>query len=601
MQRRRATAAALGVSLLALAATNLPTAGAVDTGVGSSTGRAEALHLNIGGGALELRLLAEESTTTNDDPAGASDRVVPLTVSSSLLPQLSALTLPPVEVASTGPEDAKTAPGADLAALTSAAGLPAVLGGTIDATSLRAVVDATTGALAAATGGASNLSVLGGILQVGRIDGLLGSTAAPTAAGANRGLTIDSIELLDLGAVLQLLGLSPADLPLDVAADLLASLGLPLPGGLSADALVAQVQGLLANAGNVPATIDTLNAQIDALLAQAAGVQAQLTTLVSGGACQLVGGIPVLGGAVCDQITALQGQLSGINSQVAALRAQVTTLLNQVAGLLAPITGIVEGLLDGLEDAPLVVIEDLVVGVAAQATDTLEASTADVAASVGAVRIGTLPLPGVDALGTVDQLVALGDQLTGAVGGILATIDPSLAGLVDIGLFEKSTSIRTEGDQNIAEALLTGLHVDLTPPDLCGLLTRLGAADTIGGLLETVGGTLGTLPLPVTDVLGDLGSVVQCTPTAGATESKALVDGVAAALTQPLSLDVLTVSGRGAFAAVPTQVPGAPTPGTPGTNPVLPRTGSSDVVLLTLGVLAATAALGLRRVARAAR
>jgi hypothetical protein len=600
---RRATAAALGTGLLALAATSLPAAEAATPGVGTSSGGAEVLHVAIGGGALDLRLLGESSSTTNETaPGAASERLTPLTLSSTLLPALGSLSLPVLEVASSGAEQSQATPAVDLGALAGGAGLPAVLGGTIDPASVRAVVDAATGSVASAAGGVTDLSVLGGVLRVGNVDGLLGSDADPAAATALRGLSIDRIDVLDLGAVLELLGLSALDLPLDVAADLLASLGLPLPGGaLSPDALVATVEGLVADAGNVPAQVQALTAQVDALTDQVASLEAQLAPLLAQAGCNVLNLLPIPGlGLTCAQvqstISSLQSQISTVNSQIDALEAQIAALVDQVLALLQPVFDIVDGLVDGIEAAPLVVIEDLAVGVTAQAVETVAGSSANVLASVGAVRIGNLALPGVDLLGTIDQLAAVGDQLTGAVGDVLATIDPALGGLVDIGLFERTTSVREEGGRSVAEGLLSGLRLSVTPPDLCGLLGRLGASDTLGGLLGDLGQQLPALPLPTADLLGDLGSIVTCTPTTGATVGAQLVGGVAPALTQPLTAQVLTVSGRGAFAATPTQVPTT----TPGSQPVLPRTGSSDAVLVTLGILAAATAIGLRRVVRAA-
>jgi len=593
MQSRRATIAALGAGLLALAATSLPAAQAAEPGVGTSSGGSEVLRLALGGGLLDLRLLTEESSTTTEaTPGSARERIVPLTASSSALPGAGALSLPALEVSSTDAERSQSTPGLDLGTL----GLPAVVDGTLDPAALRAVVDAVTGALAGATAGVSDLSVLGGLLSVGNVDGVVGSDAAPFAAAANRGLEVDRIDVLDLGAVLELVGLDVLDLPLATAAGLLAQLGLPLPGGAaSVDQLVATVDGLVAGAGNIPAQIDALNAQVDTLLAQAGSVQAQLTPLLAQAGCDVLNLLPLPGlGMTCSQlqstVASLQSQLTSLNSQVAALRAQIDALVDQITAILQPVLDIVDGLVDGIAAAPLVTIEDLAVGVGAAATETVEGSSASVVGTVGAVRVGTLALPGVDALATVDQLAGVADQLTGAVGGVLATIDPSLAGLVDIDLFDRSTSVREEDGRNVAEALLTGLRLNLTPPDVCGLLGRLGATETLGGLLGSLGQQLPALPLPTGDLLGTLGSVLTCTPTGGGTAV------LANALTQPLSVEALTVSGRGAFAAVPTQVPASPT----GPRPALPRTGGDDVLLVTLGVLAAGASLALRRVVRAA-
>lgn len=599
MSRRRVLGTAALAALPALLA--IPDAHAASPGTGTSSGGSKAVHVRIGDGALDLQLFTESSDTTNEaTPGSAVERVVPLSISSTLVPVLGALSTPAIEVASDGSERSASTPGADLGALSSASPVPGALAGTIDPASLRAVVDAA-GAVAAAAGGASGISILGGVVDLGRVDVLLGSNAGTDDAAASRGLSVDRVEALDLGAVLSLLGLSPADLPLDVAARLLEQLGVPLPGGAaSADALVATVNGLLGQVGTVPDQIAALDLQADALLAQLAPLQSQLDQLVPlAGACDPVA--PILGqlGIGCPDVSgtvsSLQSQIASIDAQADALLAQIDALLTQISGVLNPLLDTVNGLIASIRSAPLVVIEDLVVGLTAKAGETLDASSADIFATVGNVRVGTISVPNVDLIGTLDQLDGLANQLTGAVDGVLGTIDPALAGMVEIKLAERTESVREEDGRTIAEAAITGLRLRITPPDLCGLLGRLGAADTISGLLADLAQTVPATPLPVADVLGDLGSVVTCTPTTGATVGAQLVGGLAPALTQPLTVEALTVSGKGSFAA-PIQVPVS---GRPGATP-LPRTGGEPVLLL-FGALAAASAVGLRRVTATAK
>lgn len=576
--RRRRTLAALALTAAASTVLAVAPADAAEPGVGASTGQTELLRLQLGGGALDVRIGTESSSTANDPaagPASALTRLAPLSVSSTLLPTLGTLSVPPVEVATTGAEKSTSTPGIDLGALTGTGAIPGLLGGTIDPTVLRALVDAT-GAVADTTGGITDLSVLGGVLRLGQLDALLGSGAMVDGAGAGRLLSLDRVEVLDLDAVLQLLGLDLDDLPLDVAAGLLQQLGLPLPGNAaSPDALVATVTGALTSAGNVPAQLAALQAQLSA-------VQAELTTAVAAAGCNALLNIPVLGALTCSQVQALVTTLQG---QVTSLTAQINALAGTVLGLLQPVLDIVDGLLDSLATAPLLVVEDLAVGVVADAVDTVEGSVADVTGSVGAVRVGALALPGADLLG-------LADAATAAVGDVLSVIDPVLGSLVDVDLLSEATGVRADGVRTIAEAAVTGLKVVLTPPDLCGLLANLGAGavtDTLGGLLGSVGQAIPALPLPVNDVLSGLGSLVNCEGKAVGSD---LVGGIVGALTQPLTLEVLKVSGQGAFAATPTQVPPGATP-TPATSPALPRTGGE--VPLALAAVAVVAAVALRR------
>ena len=179
-------------------------------------------------------------------------------------------------------------------------------------------------------------------------------------------------------------------------------------------------------------------------------------------------------------------------------------------------------------------------------------------------------------------------------------------------MLDRATSVAANGAKTEALASLTGLRVTITPPDLCGLLTSLGATpvtETVGGLLESLGGAIPPLPI-VGDVLGDLGSVLNCNaaPTAGGAQVRAaLVGGLANALTQPLTVEALTVASQGAFTPAAAQVPTTTTtPGqtttttattTPSGSPApLPRTGG-QMLLGAAGIGLLATALGMRRLA----
>lgn len=572
-------------------------AGAAEPGVGTSGGGTQLLHLRIGDGSLDLGVGTELSDTSNDPSAPtARERVIPLLVSSSLLPALDALSTPAIEVVTSGDERSTSTPGIDLGSLTAGAPVPGVLDGTVEPATLRAVVDAT-GALADATSGVSDLAVLGGVLRVGDLSALLGSAALGDVAEAGRSLQLDRVEVLDLDAVLQLLGLELTDLPLDIAAGLLQRLGVPLPGGAATvDQLVATVEGALAQAGNVPAQVAALGDQLVAAQGQVASLTNQLAaanTLV-GTACALLGGLPIdpTGCAAAQAtVTSLQGQITTVNAQIASLTAQIAALLDSVAALLRPVLDIIGGLVAGLQGTPLLSIENLQVGVASEAAATVEASSAEVIASVGAVRVGTVTIPGADAL-------ALASAANIAIGSVLSVIDPALGGLVDVDLLTQSTSVTSDGPTTLASAVLTGVRATVTPPDLCGLLTRLGArtvTDTVEDVLASVG-QRAPLPQPVGDVLADLGSILSCSTSTGAQRAGGqLVGGVVAALVQPLTLEVLTVTAQSRFTPAGTQVPAAPGPGAP----ALPRTGGE--VPLALAGFATLSALALRRVLVKAR
>jgi hypothetical protein len=606
-----ATSLALSIATVAPTSAQEPAAG-----VGSSSGAASLLKLALGSDALVLQLLGEATQTSNDPGAGgpaALERISPLLVTSSLLPALGGVSQPTIETSSTNGEDARATQGVDLGALLAATPVAGLLDGSIDPVALRSVVDPN-GALSAATAAVRDISLLGGLLSTGTATADLASQALVTDAGALRGLSLDSLEVLDLTALLDALGISLADLPIDAAVGLLDGLGLPLPGGLSAAALLDTIDGLLDSTTAVRAQVATLQGQIDGLQAQLAPLTSQLsaaTALVTSLTSQLsaqqallagCGGLPLVCDPIQALITSLTTQLAtatasanSIDAAIDAVQAQIDSRLAQIDGLLDPIQtlldqllGLVDGILSGLDGAPLVTVRDLVVGVAARADDTVAESDAQVLGSVGDVQVGGLSLGGLDPAALLAQVTALADQVTGTLGGILSTVDPSLSGLVDIDLLEQATSVTEADGVTEAFASITGLRATITPPDICGLLARLGAQDTIGSVLGGLGEALPSLPGPVGDVLGDLGSTVTCNAAAaaGGVTASALVGGVASALTQPLTIEALSLAGAGSFsvAGATSGAPGQPTPGS------LPNTGGeAQLALLALGV----GALGL--------
>lgn len=598
-----ATASALTVATVApSAAQEAPAAGA-----GTSSGSASVLELLLGDDSLALRLLGEDSLTSNDVTAGgpsALERVSPLTVSSTLVPSLGGASQPTLETRSTSGEDAKSTPAVELGSLLAGLPVPGLLAGTVDPVALRSAVDAD-GAVSAVSGAVRDLSVLGGLLSTGTATADLGSGALLTDANAVRGLHLDRLEVLDLTALLDLLGISLADLPLDAALDLLIGLGLPIPGDLSPEALVSTIEELLTDTAAVRAQVTALQEQLAPLTSQLAVATAEVDALTAELAEQqalldactvelLCAPIEALIASLTTQLAAATATVTDLETTIDGLLDQIDALLAPIQGLLDQLLGLIDGVLDGLDGASLLVVEDLVVGVTARAEDTLADSVASVVGSVGDVTIGSLPsLGGIDGTAALGQVTALTEEITATLSGLLATIDPALADLVDIDLLDQATSVTEADGVTSAVAGITALRATITPPDVCALLSRLAAQETVGSVLGGLGEQLPSLPGPVGDVLGDLGSTVSCTTASseGTVTAAALVDGVASALTQPLTVEALSLSGSGSF-WVPAAAPGSPTPGaTPGT---LPRTGGdAQLALLALGL--GTAGLAARR------
>lgn len=565
------------------------------------------LSMGIGTDALALRLLGEDSQTSNDPGAGgpsALERVSPLSLTSSLVPTLGSISQPTLQTSTKSGEDAQASPPVDLGALVTGAPLPGVVGGTIDPIALRSVVDAS-GATSSASAAVHGLSLLGGLLGTGTASTSLGSTALVTDAGSVRRMQLDNLQVLDLSSLLSALGLSVSDLPIGVAVGLLDQLGLPLPGGLSASALVSQIQDLLSQTSAVRGQVTALQGQIDTLQGQLAPLTSQLSAanaLVSSLTAQLgvqqalldacvlpivcaplqaiVASLTTQLGTATASVASLTAAIAAVQSQIDGLLAQIQALLDTVGAALDQLLGDVNGVLGGLDGASLLVVHDLVVGVTARADDALSSSVASVVGSVGDVQVGGVSLGGLDVGATAAQLSALSGQVTSAIGGLLGTIDPGLAGLVQVDLLARATSLAQKDGITTASAAITGLRASITPPDVCAVLGRLSLAqDTLGSVLVGLGDATAPLRGPVGDVLGTLGSTVDCNLAQGALSSTTLANGIATALTQPATVEALSLAGSGSYTLLGTSTPGSGTPGT------LPRTGGdSGFALLAISV-----------------
>jgi len=597
-------------SALALA-TIAPSAAApapAASGVGMSSGASTLLGFALGDGSLSLRLLGEDARTTNEPNTGplAVERVSPLTIGSTLLPALAALTQPAVETRTSGGEDVKNTSPLDLGALLATGPVPGVVTGTIDAVTVRSAVDAV-GAVSSVTGSVKDLAVLGGLLRAGTASVGLGSTALVTDSGAERQVRLDGLEVLDLTALLGSLGISLGDLPIDTAVNLLDGLGLPLPGGLSPDALLSVVDGLLTDTAAVRGQIDGLQDQIDDLTSEVASLTSQATAataLVSSLTSQLGAQQTLLDACVIDLlcapiqtiVTALTSQLSAataslasINSalstaqaQITSLTGQIQTLLDAAGGALDQLLGTLDAVTAGLDGASLLVVDDLVAGVTARADETLSTSVAAVSGSIGMVSVGGTPVGGLDLGATLGQVTALSDEVTSVLGGLLGTIDPVLGSVVSIDLLDTTTALDESGGITSASAAITALRATITPPDVCALISRLtSGSDTLGSLLESVGAIALPVAGPVADLLGAVGSTVSCNVAMGVSASS-LVDGVATALTQPLQVEALSVAGQGTYTTSQSSL--TPDSGTPGTPGPMPSTGSNvPFALMALG------------------
>ena len=240
-------------------------------------------------------------------------------------------------------------------------------------------------------------------------------------------------------------------------------------------------------------------------------------------------------------------------------------MVDTAQGVLDTALGLLDSLLNGLVDVlggtPLVSIDGVTAGAIATATDTVGNSSATVTAAIKDIRIGGLDLGPIDANAALTQVEALAASAMTTLGQVLSTIDPSLANLLSLKLFQQATSVAQNGDYVQALAGITALELTITPPDICAVVNNVLAETPISSLTSGL-----TLPAtPVTGVLDQLGSIVpNCLPILGAVvRAQALPAGAVAALTGPITLKAASVNSvaefkvLGAHPGRPGEAPGA--------------------------------------------
>jgi LPXTG-motif cell wall-anchored protein len=577
------------------------------TGVGTTTGALTLLGLDAGD-LLTLELLTDAGAANIDEatgPRNAAAQIAALALDTAVTDPIS---VPLLSVSSSGEEETA---GQDVA-------LPAnpLVSGSVLPLSLSALVDEV-GARSSIAAALTSLDVLGGVASLATSSLDLGSSAATADAAGARGVEVGALTVLDLEALLELLGIPLADLPLDTLLGLLDGLGLLdqlealLPAGtdLSVDGIVAVVDGLLVEADDLLAQIDQVETLIDEI-ASLEEIQETLTTDAStcnslGDLDDLLGGGDTLG-ELCNDVS---GTLNQITSQLATLNAaldalpSLSTLTDLLRDLLDQLQAILEAPLSLLSGVALLSLDGLDVTVTTKATDDVDTSVAEVTGTLGQLRVGELPVLGaLDLTAPTAQLDALLAQAESLIGDILGGIAPSLSDLVSITSMQEATSVEaTDAGGVVSTASFTGLDVQVLPilGELEALLASLGELDSVGAILT------------------DLGLAV---PLSGATEVLAVNDllapvtdglpllGALAALEDGLGLQVATLSQQSTFTPFAASAPVAPgTPGAPGSPagpaapaPTLPRTGSDDSLLLALAGAAVLAALGGRQLVRRA-
>jgi hypothetical protein len=551
---------ALAATMIGAAGPSIVGAAAADptTGVGTTTASTSVLELKLGDGSLlDLRLGGEDSQSTIDKktgPTSAFTKLVPLSVASKAVSALNT-TLPALEARAPGGSS-------NVPAVSVPLSTPASTGSLDVAALTAAVTDA--GAKSGLNSALNNLTLAGGLVSVPNLTSTLGTDALTTAANGVRGVKADSITVVDLGALLDGLGLSLTDLPVSVLSQLLGQLGLPVPGlpaGTPLDGAVTTITGAITqvsgiiNSGVLPTNPTST---VGGILAPVDSVLAPVKSLLGTRSTQDILDLPPL-----------PVDLTSVT--------QLVPILNQLNLNLSSLLGNALGTLDS---APLLQVKGLDVGLATTAKDTVANSLATITAQVGDVVVGAKSLGGADLGAAASQVTGLVNTVTGTLSSVLGTIDPGLANLVSVKMFDQTKNVAQDGDYSKATAALSALTATITPP------AQLGAIVSKVQGLTGVADLVSSLGLPALPALPGVGGVSQLETVLGNVQ----------ALAQGATLRVASLSSTSEF--TPAAV--ASTPSTPGA-PVatstgeLPRTGGDGATYAVFGVLFMAAALALVR------
>jgi hypothetical protein len=557
---RMVAVGALAATMIGAAGPSIVGAAAADptTGVGTTTASTSVLELKLGDGSLlDLRLGGEDSQSTIDKktgPTSAFTKLVPLSLASKAVSALNT-SLPALEARAPG--GASNVPAVSVPLSTPAST------GSLDVAALTAsVTDA--GAKSGLNSALKNLALAGGLLSVPNLTSTLGTDALTTAANGVRGVKADSITVLDLGALLDGLGLNLADLPVSVLSQLLSQLGVPVPGlpaGTPLDGAVATITGAITQVkGIISSGVLPTNptSTVGGILAPVDSVLAPVKSLLGTRSAQDILDLPPL-----------PVDLTSVT--------QLVPILDQ---LNLNLSGLLTNALAALDSAPLLQVKGLNVGLATTAKDTVANSLATITAQVGDVVVGAKSLGGADLGAAASQVTGLVNTVTGTLSSVLGTIDPGLANLVSVKMFDQTKNVAQDGDYSKATAALSALTATITPP------AQLGA------IVSKVQGLTG-----VTDLVSSLGlPALPALPGVAAVSQLESALGNVQALAQGATLRVASLSSTSEF--TPAAVTATPsTPGAPVATPTgeLPRTGGDGATYAVFGVLFMAAALALVR------
>ncbi|MBV9663294.1 MAG: hypothetical protein JOZ37_04960, partial [Actinobacteria bacterium] len=352
-------AALLTTAALAAGAVSAGTAGAATpSGVGTSSASNTVAQVDLGSGLLSVRVLGDDAQSSIDPKVGtpaAASVLHPLTVSSNTLSALN-VAAPSVEARSTGaPQNVGSS--RDLGA----SGVPAaIVKGIIDPAVLTAVVD-NAGARSGLNAALNNLAAVGGVVSVDKISSALGATAAPADADGTRGFSATNLNVLNLGALLDGLGLPLGNLSLPQISNMLQNLQL-FGAGSPVSSLLSTlgISSAVPDAASLQSVFTTLTGAITSGQATLGNISGALCTgnLTSG----LLGANPVLGGL-------------GLTTGTTCAQA-VSTVTSAINTVTSQLTGLIPGLLGILDNTSLLKLDSVDIGIVTKATDNVATSVA---------------------------------------------------------------------------------------------------------------------------------------------------------------------------------------------------------------------------------
>jgi LPXTG-motif cell wall-anchored protein len=522
----RVLAATLAGSLAGvLIAAQPATAASITPGVGSTITKTTVLEVQLGqnGSLLDLNVLGDQGSASIDptNSPSASASLVPLSLTSGLL-HLN-LSTPALSTKSPGGTASSNGQSLSLASL----GVPTALAtGTIKAATLHSdfVTSAAHSLMSAAE--VDNLSVLGGsLLSIDLLSSNLAATALTDNANGARGVSVGTVKLLELGALLKGLGIDLASLPVPSVSQLLTTLGTSVPGlpaGVDLSTFVTQLND----------SITSLRGTLNAALTQVTGTVNSLTNGILGGL-----GLP---------LPSLSSTVTQINDLISQVQAKLIAVLTQ--GLSA------------LDSAPLVQVSATQVGVATKAADTLAHSAVSITTAPITVSVAGITLPALDATALVGAVNGALSSANTALNGLLGKLGLP-ANLVSLSLLDQAKSLTMANGYTQAVGGITGLTAQIAaidPSVVTGAVAKL-VGPTVGSLL---GSSLAAVALPLTNAMSAVAGLLK----------------TAAPLTGGALVRIASVgsSSTYALAAAPTVTA---TPGLPGGGPgTLPHTGANSAL-----------------------